>query len=327
MLRSMTLAGAVIAALFVDTSLGLPEEGGSDCELAQRYYGLAQDRLGAVNQDDAAAYLQRAADACPRYAYAQELGEVKAKSAEAADKRDAVDAFVTAYGLASSATERARSLWKYAELLNDEGDPQNAYPLILEAKSLDGSKKDIVALAAEIQPQIESPSREQLVRGLAESLYKPIIVTAAVSAGQVPSGGSSAESPAGARVATAADSGARAASERPSINLPIHFEFNSARADARTAQNIKKLAEALADKRLAGSGFAFVGHADVRGEADYNLVLSRKRADAIYDAVVELEPDLAGRISVTGKGAAEPIDSDSTEEAHWRNRRLQVLVE
>ena len=326
MLRSMTMAGAVIAALFVDTSLAVPEARGGDCELAQRYYALAQNRLEAFNRDDAAAYLQRAADACPRYAFVQELGEVKARSAEAADKRDAVDAFVTAYGLASSATERARSLWKYAELLNDEGDPQNAYPLILEAKSLDGSNKDIVALAAEIQPQIENPSREQLVRGLADSLYKPIIVTAAVSAGQVPSGGSGAESPAGASVATA-DSGARASSERPSINLPIHFEFDSARADARTAQNIKKLAEALADERLAGSGFAFVGHADMRGAADYNLILSRKRADAIYDAVVELEPDLAGRISVTGKGEAEPIDSDSTEEAHWRNRRLQVLVE
>lgn len=323
MLRSMTLAGAVIAALFVEPSFAVPEAGGEDCDLAQRYHALAQDRLEAFERDEAAAYLQRAADACPRFAYAQELGEVKAQSGEDADRRDAVDAFVAAYGLASSDTERARSLWKYAELLNYAGDPQNAYPLIRQAEELDGSNEDIVALADEVQNQIENPTREQLVRGLADSLYKPIMVTAVVSTGQAPGGGSSADTVAGA----GSTGGPVVGATQPSISIPIHFEFDSASVDAGTVPNIEVLAAALADESLEANGFAFVGHADLRGAADYNLALSRQRADAIYDAVVELEPALEGRISVTGRGEGEPIDSGSTEEAHWANRRLQVLVE
>jgi peptidoglycan-associated lipoprotein len=96
--------------------------------------------------------------------------------------------------------------------------------------------------------------------------------------------------------------------------------------DEATGSNIGILAHALADKAHPGQEFVFVGHADERGNAQTNLILSRRRAEAIYQAVVAIEPSLKGRIEVTGRGSAEPLDPGHDERAYRANRRLQVLL-
>ena len=282
----------------------------TDCALADRYYGLAQDRLGTADNAEATVFLERAGAACPRFNYFQELGELRMKSVNEEDRRLAVDAFVEAHAVAAGDTERARALWKYAELLNNEGDPQNADPLIREARRLGPDNQEIAELASRIQAQIENPTEEQLVRGLAASLYKPLRWTKPDD--------DESESPATRALAARADG--------PSIRLQINFKFNSIEVDSITAENASKLARSLMDESLAGREFEFVGHADVRGDAMRNMELSRQRGMAIYASVVDLEPGLEGRITVSGRGETEPIELGSSEEAHWANRRLQVLI-
>jgi outer membrane protein OmpA-like peptidoglycan-associated protein len=226
----------------------------------------------------------------------------------------AVDAFVSAHELASSDPERAHTLYQYARLLNLDGDPQNAYPLIKDAKALDPNDADIAALAGKIEQRIDNPTKEQIVRGLWDSMYKPLRVASIKTVHSV------AESaPASAPASVPASSAA-------SVSIPINFELGTTMVDERTRANIAVLAEALADPTYAQQHFTFVGHADVRGVEPNNIVLSKRRAEAMAQAVVLLQPSLQGRIDVVGRGSAEPIDPGHDEDAYRANRRLQVLL-
>jgi outer membrane protein OmpA-like peptidoglycan-associated protein len=55
-----------------------------------------------------------------------------------------------------------------------------------------------------------------------------------------------------------------------------------------------------------------------------NMTLSWKRAEAIRDLLVKLEPSLAGRVELNGRGEYEPLDAGHDESAYRTNRRIQV---
>ncbi|MCS6798466.1 MAG: OmpA family protein [Myxococcota bacterium] len=67
------------------------------------------------------------------------------------------------------------------------------------------------------------------------------------------------------------------------------------------------------------------GHADARGDARYNLELSRRRAQNVVRALVEAgaAPEL---FVAEGYGASRLRDLGSSEEAHARNRRVEFVV-
>ena len=294
---------------------------GEDCSLAERYYELAQDSLAEYDENQAAGWLERAVDECPRFIYYQEFGEIRMQSREESGKAAAVEAFISAHEVAETDQERAAALYQYASLLNREGDPQNANGLIIEAQRLDKGSREIAALAESIRYQVDNPTQEKLVRALSASLYQPLRMARAT-----PSGNESTTSSAPVRLSGSTTS-SRPVTSGPSVNIPIHFEYNSSAVDADSIDNLRLIAETLQDEQLRGGNFIFVGHTDRRGSADYNLRLSRERAFAIYEEVINIDRDLEGRISIVGRGAEEPLDLGTTEEAHWRNRRLQILVE
>lgn len=281
-----------------------------DCASGERYLAAAQEKTAASEFSDAADLARRAADACPGYEAYELLGEARAQSLNHADHLLAVDAFVSAHELASTDPERARTLFQYARLLNLDGDPQNAYPLIKDARALDPDNADISALSEKIEQRINNPTKEQIVRGLWDSMYKPLRVASARP--QHAAAGASPAEP--------------VRNNAPSVNIPINFEVGTTMVDERTRANIAVLASALSDPANAQQHFIFVGHADVRGIESNNLALSRRRAEAISQAVVLLQPSLQGRIETEGRGSAEPIDQGHDENAYRANRRLQVLL-
>ena len=284
-----------------------------DCVLGQRYLSLAHDRVASFKNDEAIAFLRQAVDACPTYDAYEQLGELAAQSAEQEDKTKAVGAFVSAYARASSAHERAQTLYHYAALLNQDGDPENAYPLIKQAHVLEPTNSDYTALNDTVEKQVQHPTQEHIVRALHYSLYQPISTsessTASASSGhglakhQTPPGGGG-----------------------PSVNIPINFDTGSIVVDEQTRPNIAVLAHALADPSMAGRDFTFIGHSDYRGGDAYNMSLSQQRAESISQSVITLEPSLKGRIQVEGHGAREPIDTGTDAQALQANRRLQVVV-
>jgi len=286
----------------------------NDCSLGERYMLLARDRMANFATDDAQGFLRQAIAACPTYDAYQQLGELAAQSPEQEDKVAAAEAFVSAHEVAPTDSARAQSLLRYAQMLNRDGDPQNAYSLIKAATTLDSANPEITTLAQTIEEQIRSPTTEQLVRGLKSQIYRPLRVAAITPAKKVPAAAS-----APTKAATAMPSG-------PSLNIPINFVTGSTVVDEQTRPNLGKLVEALRDPSLASQMFVFVGHADARGDEQRNMVLSWQRAEAIYSEVLQADPGLQGRVQVSGRGEYEPIDPGKDDNAYRANRRLQVLL-
>ena len=286
-----------------------------DCTLGQRYVELARDRQKAAEFDDATTFLKHAIEACPSYETYQSLGDLQAQSPQREDQSRAVDAFVAAYQLASTDSARARSLLSYARLLNQDGDPTNAYPLIKNAQVLDPASDDIAHLSSQIEQRVNNPTKESISRGLWDSLYKPLTLAPAS-----PAGGTSRPSSVPNRPTSPA------INQQPAVVIPINFETGTTLVDEQTRLNIAVLAHTLADSNHPNQRYIFVGHADIRGVELNNVLLSKRRAEAIYQSVTLLEPSLQGRIEIMGKGSSEPIDLGNDEHAYRTNRRLQVLL-
>ncbi|KAB2896030.1 MAG: OmpA family protein, partial [Kofleriaceae bacterium] len=105
---------------------------------------------------------------------------------------------------------------------------------------------------------------------------------------------------------------------------PIHFEFDSAIIKPESYPVVRAVAEAL---RAHGHirRMEIGGHTDSRGSAAYNLALSRRRAAAVRQFLVD-EGIAADRLESEGYGETRPLDDRKTDAAHARNRRVEFLI-
>ena len=71
------------------------------------------------------------------------------------------------------------------------------------------------------------------------------------------------------------------AKERPSVDLVIYFDFNSAEINARALATLASLGQALKSTELNDGTFLVAGHTDAKGPPDYNRSLSERRAQAV----------------------------------------------
>ncbi len=65
------------------------------------------------------------------------------------------------------------------------------------------------------------------------------------------------------------------------------------------------------------------GHADSRGNDDYNMKLSERRAQSVADYMIS-KGVAASAISVFGRGETEPVASNATAEGRAKNRRVDA---
>jgi len=106
-------------------------------------------------------------------------------------------------------------------------------------------------------------------------------------------------------------------------NLRIHFETDKARITEQSRPLVERFADFLVTNK--GSLVHIVGHTDWRGSDEYNMILSRKRAKSVRDALIELGVS-ASRLSTEGKGEREPIATNKTVEGMALNRRTEVRL-
>jgi len=101
--------------------------------------------------------------------------------------------------------------------------------------------------------------------------------------------------------------------------------FATGKADL--SPNANKSAEKLADflKKHPKRDVLIEGHTDSVGGDDYNLVLSRKRADSVkYKLMADgVEAD---RITTVGYGKKFPLASNDTKAGKAQNRRVEVII-
>ena len=89
----------------------------------------------------------------------------------------------------------------------------------------------------------------------------------------------------------------------------------------------KRKLEKIADILKAYKNDLLVtGHTALRGNEKARQILSGERAQSVADYLVTLGVRDSYHIFTQGKGAAEPVATNQTEEGRSRNRRVEITI-
>jgi outer membrane protein OmpA-like peptidoglycan-associated protein len=103
----------------------------------------------------------------------------------------------------------------------------------------------------------------------------------------------------------------------------VHFDFDKAtlKADAKPI-----LDEAVQVLKQEGSvDIVIEGHTDSVGTDQYNLGLSRRRAETVRRYLID-RGVAAARITADGMGESKPVASNDTADGRAQNRRVELHV-
>jgi peptidoglycan-associated lipoprotein len=101
------------------------------------------------------------------------------------------------------------------------------------------------------------------------------------------------------------------------------FAYDSANVREQDKAVLQKLATCFTTGPLKGREMRLVGHADNRGEEDYNMVLAQNRADNVKGAIVSAGMT-AGKALTTSRGE---LDATGSDEASWqKDRRVDIVL-
>ena len=115
------------------------------------------------------------------------------------------------------------------------------------------------------------------------------------------------------------------------VDLPsdVLFAYDSAKltphADVALARTVQIIAAGPA------GAITITGYTDSKGETDYNLDLSERRANAVADWL-KAHGVTASRITTRGRGKADPVapntklDGSDDPVGRARNRRVEIIV-
>lgn len=126
--------------------------------------------------------------------------------------------------------------------------------------------------------------------------------------------------PAGTKVD---DQGCPMSGEKLAIVTNVNFDFDSAKIRSDAAEKLDRVAQILADN--PDVNVRIVGHTDSTGPDAYNMKLSERRAVSVRQYLAGKGVSMA-RMSVMGKGEAEPLVSNNTRAGRAVNRRVEFEV-
>ena len=105
----------------------------------------------------------------------------------------------------------------------------------------------------------------------------------------------------------------------------IYFDFDSAKLRPESGPVLNEIADAL--QHQPNWKLQIEGHTDNVGGDAYNLDLSRRRAEAVKQALVSQYHISADRLGWAGFGASRPKASNDTVEGRALNRRVELVRE
>jgi len=103
----------------------------------------------------------------------------------------------------------------------------------------------------------------------------------------------------------------------------VRFDLNKATLTAQAKTNLDKLVPVF--NSYADTNIDIFGYTDSTGKADYNLTLSKNRAESVKNYLVS-KGLAASRFKTTGLGIADPIASNDTKEGQSQNRRVEFAI-
>ncbi|WP_181149644.1 OmpA family protein [Ensifer aridi] len=109
----------------------------------------------------------------------------------------------------------------------------------------------------------------------------------------------------------------------PSIDIPIQFEFDSAKITFDAYKQVEALANALKNPKLAKTRVSVNGYTDAKGTDQHNHVLSEERAASVQEALINefgIAPDRLVAVGFGEEGLKAPDDPEGAV-----NRRVEVV--
>lgn len=126
---------------------------------------------------------------------------------------------------------------------------------------------------------------------------------------------------------TPEDIGLTVDDEELKINMPddLLFDFDESTLKEEAKVILDEVIEDLQTLDEA-TQVEINGHTDNIGDPDYNLELSKERADAVW-AYLEENGDVSNlEVKIEGYGETEPIATNKNEEGQERNRRVEIVI-
>lgn len=108
-----------------------------------------------------------------------------------------------------------------------------------------------------------------------------------------------------------------------SFDSGILFDFDSATLRSEGYDDLRKLARIL--NRDKDTTLMIVGHTDSRGDQDYNVSLSERRAQSASTYMIS-QGLASSRVKIAGRGEYEPLSENETDAGRQKNRRIEVAI-
>jgi outer membrane protein OmpA-like peptidoglycan-associated protein len=113
------------------------------------------------------------------------------------------------------------------------------------------------------------------------------------------------------------------AQEKPSIDLEINFDFNSATVGSQAVPVLLALGRALSNDQFKGGTFLINGYTDAKGSIEYNQDLSERRAEAVKRLLVEQFGIPVTNLIAVGYG--KTLLKNAGDPFGGENRRVQIV--
>ncbi|HZR55276.1 MAG TPA: OmpA family protein [Terriglobales bacterium] len=104
----------------------------------------------------------------------------------------------------------------------------------------------------------------------------------------------------------------------------VHFGFDKDNLTKDAKADLDKIADAVPNTK--GYIITVEGATDSVGNADYNYVLSQRRADAVIQYLAAQHGIPAHKIYLIGLGKDKPVETNKTREGRAANRRVDVRL-
>lgn len=103
----------------------------------------------------------------------------------------------------------------------------------------------------------------------------------------------------------------------------VRFDTNKSTLTSAATANLDKITTVL--NQYPDTNIQIFGYTDNTGAADYNLKLSEQRAMSVKNYLSN-KGLVASRITIIGKGIADPIATNDTPEGRSQNRRVEFAI-
>jgi len=108
-------------------------------------------------------------------------------------------------------------------------------------------------------------------------------------------------------------------------NDQAKFKFDSFELSAEAKAALDAFVQRLVEENR-GIYLEIQGHTDSTGEESYNLLLGKKRAEAVMEYLYKQYHIPLHRMQVFSFGSSAPVGDNKTKEGRALNRRVEILV-